>query len=356
MKTENNCRYIYLAGKIKIDHNATEYRAKIAPFLRKCGLYSLDPLRGKYAMKIWNVLAPNEVVVRDLQDIDRSNVVLAVMMKCDDASFGTPCEIMYAWSKHVPVILITNERYLVDHFWPQSLCSNIFFVDEENGQTFDEVLMQAAEHIAHWYGNDLEKEIYNSPQLLQKGQQNLPTYPYGRGYIGTTDSGKQEECGCTNCNDRRKVDVCAKQRLDCTCTGIRESDGYTCSNNNETEQKRNCDDALDESCSQCHPLGEGNNVNPNEEGANINPNEEAARADHCLECPHCHDDIRFCNCRLMEQEINPSNAPSVEKAARAEKSNEGTARKKGVLEEHECPRCHDDCRFCSCGPNPDGDY
>jgi len=159
-------RYIYLAGKIKIGHDATEYRTKIAAKLRAHGLHALDPLRGKYQASGWSDLSPNEVVVRDLQDIERAHVVLAVMMKCGDTSFGTPCEIIYAWERRIPVILITNERYLADHFWTRSLCTHIFFIDEEKSQTFDSILESVVAHIGHWYGETLEHEIYNSPKII----------------------------------------------------------------------------------------------------------------------------------------------------------------------------------------------
>lgn len=210
--TTDSKRYIYLAGKIKVGHGATEYRAKVAPILLEHGIYSLDPLRGKYAMADWSALSPTEVVVRDLQDIQRSHIVLAVMMKYEDTSFGTPCEIMYAWQRDIPIILITDERYLADHFWTKGLCSKIFFVDKENGQTFDKILLQVAEHIGHWYGREVEEEVYQNPQLTRNRSDN-----------------KLNVCECCD-----------------------------------------CDDALDESCSQCRPLGEE---------TDINPDEEAARAD-----------------------------------------------------------------------------
>ena len=161
-------RNIYLAGKIKLGHGATGYRATIAPILRKFGIRSLDPLRGKYTMKSWQSLSSNEVVVRDLQDIERAHVLLAVMMKYEDSSFGTPCEVMYAWERRIPVILITDEKYLADHFWTKSLCSNIFFVDPDNGRDFDTVLREAANHIGNWYGEGVEQEVYNSPALAQE--------------------------------------------------------------------------------------------------------------------------------------------------------------------------------------------
>lgn len=165
MKKSEQKRFIYLAGKIKVGHDATAYRSLIAPILKKYGISSLDPLRGKYSMPSWDTLSANEVVVRDLQDIQRAHVLLAVMMKCEDSSFGTPCEVMYAWQRQIPVILITDEKYLADHFWTRSLCSNIFLVDTNKGDKFEDVLRKAANHIGHWYGATVEQEVYDKPAL-----------------------------------------------------------------------------------------------------------------------------------------------------------------------------------------------
>jgi nucleoside 2-deoxyribosyltransferase len=161
---------VYLAGKIKLGHGATGYRGIVAPILRQYGIDSLDPLRGKYDMPSWASLNPNEVVVRDLQDIDRAHCVLAVMMKCKDSSFGTPCEIMYAWMRRIPVVMITDEPYLAEHFWPRSLCSHIILVDPNTDEmpTFDLALREAANHIGHWYGENIEEEVYHDPKLAQE--------------------------------------------------------------------------------------------------------------------------------------------------------------------------------------------
>lgn len=204
-------RYAYLAGKIKIGHGATQYRSAIAPLLAKFGIQSLDPLRGKYDMGDWSSLSNNEVVIRDLQDIRRANVMVAVMMKCSDTSFGTPCEVMYAWEHRVPVILITNEKYLANHFWTKGLCSHIFFVDEEAGQTFDEILVDVAEHIGHWYGSNLEQEVYNDPHLVQ------------------------EKSDCTPPDINPKEEQARADAANSHC---------------------GCDDALGEVCNKCHPCAD----------------------------------------------------------------------------------------------------
>jgi len=164
-------RYIYLSGKIIKGHEATNYRGLVAKGLRELGFESLDPLRGKYdSSNEWSKLSPNEIVARDLSDIDRSSVVLSVMMKSQDSSFGTPAEILYAWQKHIPIILVTNEQYLIEHPWVKVFCSHIFFVDEENGDQLFVTLLNAVQHIGKWYGEAVEQEVYTNPSLNKETQ------------------------------------------------------------------------------------------------------------------------------------------------------------------------------------------
>lgn len=161
----NEKRYVYLSGKIIKGHEATNYRRLVAKEFRELGFESLDPLRGKYDSNQEQTLLPNEIVARDLSDIDRSSVVLSVMMKSQDSSFGTPAEILYAWQGHIPVILVTNERYLTEHPWVKVFCSHIFFVDEEKGDQFILTLLNAVRHIGKWYGEAVEQEVYTGPSL-----------------------------------------------------------------------------------------------------------------------------------------------------------------------------------------------
>jgi len=188
--------YIYLSGKIIKEHEATNYRGLVAKGLREFGFASLDPLRGKYNPDEWSKLSPNEIVARDLSDIDRSSVVLSVMMKSQDSSFGTPAEILYAWQKHIPIILVTNERYLTEHPWVKVFCSHIFFVDEEKGDQLVLTLLSAVQHIGKWYGEAVENEVYTNPSLNKKAQtQNMTPVPkFCNG-----------DCGCSrNCLDSKE--------------------------------------------------------------------------------------------------------------------------------------------------------
>ncbi len=190
MKSKNK-RYVYLAGKIKVGHDATEYRSLVAPILFEHGFDSLDPLRGKYKMPSWDAIPPNEIIVRDLQDINRADVLLAVSMECKDSSFGTPCEVMYAWLQHKPIVLITNEAYLAKHFWVRALCSRIYFVDEAKGETMNATLAKAAKHIGEWYGPGSEQEIYTAPTVEAK---ETAVCDCSKGECPCDAAG--QECGC----------------------------------------------------------------------------------------------------------------------------------------------------------------
>jgi nucleoside 2-deoxyribosyltransferase len=188
-------RFIYLSGKIIAGHAATNYRGLVAKRLLELGFHSLDPLRGKYKIEEWQSLSPNEILVRDLSDIDRSSVMLAVMMQSRRSSFGTPCEIFYAWQKHIPTILVTDEQYLVNHPWIKTLCSHVFVVNnlvEERSFMF--VLEEAVEHIGKWYGEKTENEVYSNPSLLETPQ-SVSITPIAEFEI-TTCSQTCEKCTC----------------------------------------------------------------------------------------------------------------------------------------------------------------
>lgn len=156
-------RYLYAGGKIKKGHDESGYRSKIAHKLAEHGIFVLDPLRGKYNTDDWKNINPVEIVTRDLQDIKRSHVMLAVMMDCKDTSFGTPCEVMYAWLQHIPVILITDDEYLAGHPWVKAMCSRVFL--QTNDDYFNDTLDKAVDHIVKWYSQHTEDEVYTDPEL-----------------------------------------------------------------------------------------------------------------------------------------------------------------------------------------------
>lgn len=122
----NGC--IYLSGKISPGASSTYYRKNAAQKLRDAGFHTLDPMRGKQKQGAkWSDLNPAELVQRDIQDVLRSKVVLAVIMTDGrKQSFGTPCEISAAWWNHIPVVIVTDDKTLAKHPWVTQLCSRVF--------------------------------------------------------------------------------------------------------------------------------------------------------------------------------------------------------------------------------------
>ena len=122
---------IYVAGQIS-DKNldkATGWRKEVHEWADLRGdIKILDPLVGKKVGDITNrVFTPNEIVLRDLKDIDESDFILANLsdLVADEPLFGTPCEIMYAWVQGIPVILVTDQKRLQTHYWTNVLCARI---------------------------------------------------------------------------------------------------------------------------------------------------------------------------------------------------------------------------------------
>lgn len=139
---------IYLSGKISPGASSTYYRKDVAQKLRNAGFHTLDPMRGKQKQGTkWSELNPAELIQRDIQDVLRSKVVLAVIMTDGrKQSFGTPCEISAAWWNHIPVVIVTDDKTLAKHPWVTQLCSRVF--DNVN---------DAVDYIIDYYGVSEDK-------------------------------------------------------------------------------------------------------------------------------------------------------------------------------------------------------
>ena len=118
---------IYLAGKIDVTDEVTlNFREKLAKIFDERGIITRDPLRKK-PTELFGTYTPNEIVFRDLDDINKSDLVLAVVnRRGDKISFGTPCEVMYAWLQRKPVVFVSNDAELRDHPWVRGLCVKVF--------------------------------------------------------------------------------------------------------------------------------------------------------------------------------------------------------------------------------------
>jgi len=139
-------KIVYLAGKISIGDKDTFYRKEAAKKLQNAGFMCLDPLRCKGGPSKWTHFEPSEIVARDLQDVSRAHVILAVINEGGrKISFGTPCECMFAWLQHIPVVLVSNNESLRNHYWVKIVCARSFAKIED-----------AIDYIIQWYGKDEE--------------------------------------------------------------------------------------------------------------------------------------------------------------------------------------------------------
>ena len=139
---------VYVAGSIHgLDaREAVERFNIIENRLRAIGFNVRNPVRGK---KISNVALdflpyePNEIVHRDLADIDNSDYVLAFMAM---PSIGTSMEIIYArLIKRIPVIIITTNPEVRSHPWISVFKSKIV-----------ESIDEAIPYLEDWYLKGLE--------------------------------------------------------------------------------------------------------------------------------------------------------------------------------------------------------
>jgi nucleoside 2-deoxyribosyltransferase len=126
----NNNFEVYLAGKIDglTLEEANQQRQEIAEKLNSFGIRCRNPLRGR--SKIFNSsdtisstsvkennISIQEIIRRDLNDIDRCNVILVLTGDCP--SFGTTGEFWYAtWAAKKPTIVISkNNHNIVGNNW-----------------------------------------------------------------------------------------------------------------------------------------------------------------------------------------------------------------------------------------------
>jgi len=118
---------IYLAGGIQGIDDPTSWRKKAADYLIAKGkemgieVIILDPLRGKTPDK-YDSYTPQEIVIRDKQDIRNSDVILVEMMQTDRPYVGTSMEILYSYECEKPVVLWST----YPSYWLEAHCVNRF--------------------------------------------------------------------------------------------------------------------------------------------------------------------------------------------------------------------------------------
>ena len=114
-------RLVYLAGAIyEMDDTCVRWRKAANTILRKKGIMSIKPTDADYRGQESIAGMPKEIVERDKRDIVSCDTILA---KCDHPSWGTAMEIMFAWSLHKQIIVVTSSmspwiRYHADYVFP----------------------------------------------------------------------------------------------------------------------------------------------------------------------------------------------------------------------------------------------
>lgn len=119
---------IYLGGSIdKLNPDMVmETFGSVQKSLEEIGFKVLSPVRGKKVgsnHQDFVSYEPNEIVHRDLADIDNADYMLAMMVK---PGIGTSMEIMYSrMVRNIPVVVVSKNPAVVHHYWIKSLASKI---------------------------------------------------------------------------------------------------------------------------------------------------------------------------------------------------------------------------------------
>jgi nucleoside 2-deoxyribosyltransferase len=120
-----NIKTIYLAGSgSRNPQYALYWRGKaknllpdfetISPFRDK---NIRDMYKGEKEQYQWGEYTPQEIVERDLNDIQKSDLVLAELVYDDYCYFGTASEMVYAKLFRKPFIAFSDKHYIKNHYW-----------------------------------------------------------------------------------------------------------------------------------------------------------------------------------------------------------------------------------------------
>ena len=135
-----NSYTIYLAGGIAgLDPQEVEHRfISVKARLEDMGFKVLSPIRGKILdTEVDSKYEPNEIVKRDLWDINHSDLLLAIP---SEKSIGTFMEVFHAASRGIPVVIVTTSAFIANHYWTRVHAAKIVSTVED-----------ALDYLAKWY-------------------------------------------------------------------------------------------------------------------------------------------------------------------------------------------------------------
>lgn len=120
----------YLSGPIAglTYEEANAWRQDVEDKFIAAGVRTINPLRGRFfAHADDEAFDPNEIVFRDLKDVQDCDIMLVNMRRQDRPSIGTICEIWHAYAVlHKPTILVTDDERFVNHPWIKVAVTKIF--------------------------------------------------------------------------------------------------------------------------------------------------------------------------------------------------------------------------------------
>jgi len=118
---------IYIPGSVPNAREHTDaWRNEATILLESYGIEVLDPCRRK-AIYDPKLFTPNEIVFRDLKDVDDSQLILMNFhLVGDKLPIGTVMEAMFAWMQKKPVVVVSDDPRIVGHPWIQAMVVRIF--------------------------------------------------------------------------------------------------------------------------------------------------------------------------------------------------------------------------------------
>lgn len=89
-------------------------------------IYTIDPCRRK-AIYDPKLFTPNEIVFRDLKDVENADLLLVnINLLGDKLPIGTVMEVMYAWTLQKPVVVVSTDPRIINHPWLIAMSVRIF--------------------------------------------------------------------------------------------------------------------------------------------------------------------------------------------------------------------------------------
>lgn len=120
---------VYVSGPIYIDDKraSDKWREEASWLFSQADVETIDPCRAKATYQV-EYFTPNEIIFRDLRDIQRADLVYVNLLnlKPGKLPIGTVMEIMYAWELKKPVVVAAVDKRITLHPWIIAMSVKLF--------------------------------------------------------------------------------------------------------------------------------------------------------------------------------------------------------------------------------------